>query len=42
MLQKIEPLYFAYISFCTCPIELEFCDNLQDEIWNNFGIQLTS
>ena len=42
ILQKTEPLYFAYISFWTCPFELKFGENLEDEIWNNFGIQLMS
>ena len=40
VLQKIEPLYFANISCCTCPFELKFGKHLDDEIWNNFGIQL--
>ena len=42
VLQKIEPLYFAYISCCICPIELKFCEHLDYEVWNNFGIQLMS
>ena len=42
VLQKIEPLYFAYISCCIHPCGLKFGENLDDEIWNNFGIQLTS
>ena len=42
ILQKTEPLYFADISCCTRLFELKFCDHLDDEIWDNFGIQLTS
>ena len=40
--QKTEPLYFAYISCCARPFKLKFGEHLDDEIWNNFGIQLTS
>ena len=42
ILQKTEPLYFADISCCTRPFELKFGEHLDDEIWNNFGIQLMS
>ena len=42
ILQKTEPLYFADISWCTRPFDLKFGENLYDETWNNFGIQLTS
>ena len=40
VLQKIEPLYFAYISCCPRPFELKFGEHLDDKFWNNFGIQL--
>ena len=42
ILQKTEPLYFADISCCTHSFELKFGDNLDTEIWSNFGIQLMS
>ena len=39
---KIEALYFANMSCCISPIELKFGEHLDDEIWNNFGIQLVA
>ena len=42
VLQKTELLYFAIISCDTNPFELKLCEHFNDEIWNNFCIQLRS